>query len=258
MIGSNAACARKGTSYADSSFFDAPAMTADAFPSFRTTTPEASAAAASPLTTSAVLTVPFGPSSQRSVSASMPFFAAHMWSATTATASSRRTIWLTPTMALALLSSTLTSLPPTTGLAATAAIFIPGSRTSMPYCVVPFTFAGVSRRLAGVPISLNSLGSFKATCAGTGSFAAVSASAPYDSLRPVAACVTTPLCARHDAGSTFQVSAAAARSMVRAVAPARRSGSYSNLTEVDAPVICMPKTGRPYNLSSGGACSRWT
>jgi hypothetical protein len=47
------------------------------------------------------------------------------------------------------LSSTLTSLPPTTGLAATVAIFMPGSRTSMPYCAEPFTFAGVSSRLAG-------------------------------------------------------------------------------------------------------------
>ena len=125
-----------------------------------------------------MLTFPFGPSSQRMSSAFNPCFAAQVSSATTATASSRRTIWRTPLIAFALLSSTLSTLPPTTGLAATVAIFIPGRRTSMPYRVVPFTFAGVSRRLAGVPISLKSFGSFSATCFGTGSFAAFSANAP--------------------------------------------------------------------------------
>ena len=58
------------------------------------------------------------------------------------------------------------------------ATFIPGNRTSMPNWAVPFTFAGVSSRLAGVPISLKSFGSLSATCAGTGSVAAFSASAP--------------------------------------------------------------------------------
>jgi len=50
-----------------------------------------------------------------------------------------------PLIAFALLSSTLTNLPPTTGLAATVAIFIPGNWTSMPNCVDPFT----SRRYRG-------------------------------------------------------------------------------------------------------------
>jgi hypothetical protein len=185
FIGSIAACTRKGTSYTDSSFFGAPAKAAAASPSFRTTTPGVSAAAASPWTTSAVLTDPFGPSSQRMASALRPCFAAHMWSATTATASSRRTIWRTPLIAFALVSSRLANLPPTTGLAMTVAIFIPGNRTSMPNCAVPFTFAGVSSRLAGVPISVKSFGSLSLICAGTGSFAALSASAPYASLRPV-------------------------------------------------------------------------
>ncbi len=88
-------------------------------------------------------------------------------------------------IAFALLSSTLRTLPPTTGLAATVAIFIPGNRTSMPYTAVPLTFAGVSSRFAGVPIKVKSFGSLSATSEGTGSFAALSTSAPYASLRPV-------------------------------------------------------------------------
>ena len=105
-----------------------------------------------PCTTSAVVTLPFGPSSHRMASAARPCLAAHMWSATTATTSSSRTTWRTPLIAFALLSSSPATLPPTTGLAATVAIFIPGSRTSMPNCAVPFTLAGVSSRFAGVPI----------------------------------------------------------------------------------------------------------
>ena len=178
FIGSIAACARNGTSYTASIFLGAPAIAAAASPSFRATTPGVCAAAARPWTTSPVLRVAFGPSSQRMASAKTPCFAAHIWSATTATASSRRTIWRTPLIALALLSSRPANLPPTTGLAATVAIFIPGSRTSMPYCAVPFTFAGVSSRFAGVPINLKSFGSLRVTCAGTGSLAALSASAP--------------------------------------------------------------------------------
>jgi len=81
-------------------------------------------------------------------------------------------------IALALLSSRLATLPPNTGLSASVAIFSPGSRTSMLYTAVPFTFAGVSSRFAGVPISLKSLGSLSATFSGTGSLAACSASAP--------------------------------------------------------------------------------
>jgi hypothetical protein len=178
FIGSIAACARKGTSYTVSIFLCAPARAAAASPSFRTTTPSVCAAAASPWTTSALPTFPFSPSSQRIASAANPFFAAHMLSATTATASSRRTTCRTPLIALALLSSTEATLPPTTGHAATVATFIPGRRTSIPYTVVPLTFAGVSSRLAGVPISVKSFGSLSVTCAGTGSFAALSASAP--------------------------------------------------------------------------------
>ena len=147
-------------------------------PSLRATTPGFSDAAASCRTISAVLSFAFGPSSQRMSSAAMPSFAAHMWSATTATASSRRTTWRTPSINLALVSSTEASLPPNTGHAATVATFIPGILTSMPNRAEPSTLAGVSRRFAGVPMSLKSLGSLRATLPGTGSVAAMSTSAP--------------------------------------------------------------------------------
>jgi hypothetical protein len=74
--------------------------------------------------------------------------------------------------------ATLLSLPPNTGQAATAANFMPGIIASMPNLAVPFTFSGVSRRLAGVPISVKSLGSLSSTLSGTGSFAAASTRAP--------------------------------------------------------------------------------
>src|SRR5881397_1217102 len=194
------------------------------------------AVVASCCTMSAVERFAFGPSSQRMSSAARPCFAAHVSAATTATASSRRTTCRTPGMAFALASSTLASLPPNTGQAATAANFMPGSRTSMPNCAVPSTLSGVSSRFAGVPISLKSLGSLRATALGTGRSAARSTRAPYVRLRPVGPCITTPFAARHELRSTFQVWAAADTSMVRAVAPARRNGSQLPRTDVEPPV----------------------
>ena len=108
-------------------------------------------------------------------SAASPFFAAPIWSATTATALSRRTTWRTPLTAFALPSSRRASLPPNTGQAATVAILMPGILTSMPNSALPFTLSGLSRRLAGVPISVKSFGSLSATLSGTGSVAALSA-----------------------------------------------------------------------------------
>ncbi len=81
-------------------------------------------------------------------------------------------------IAIALLSSTLASFPPKTGQAATVANFMPGIIASMPNLALPFTLSGVSRRLAGVPMSVKSLGSFSATLSGTGNFAAASTRAP--------------------------------------------------------------------------------
>ena len=127
---------------------------------------------------SPVESLALAPSSQVISSASIPFLAAPMWSATTATASSSFTTWRTPFTASALLSSTLASLPPKTGEMATVAIFMPGSLVSMPNTAVPLTLAGVSSRLAGVPMSLKSFGSLSATFSGTGSPAAFAASSP--------------------------------------------------------------------------------
>src|SRR6266478_8422133 len=64
---------------------------------------------------------------------------------------------------------------------------------------VPLTFCGVSRRLAGVPISLKSSGRLSATLSGTGRRAASTASSPYLARRPVGAWSTSPFCARQDA-----------------------------------------------------------
>ncbi len=178
FTGSMVAWARKGTWYTASILWAAPESAESGAPCFRAITPGSREAASSPWTTSSVESLPFGPSSQRIVSAASPFFAAHMWSPTTATKSSRRTIWRTPGIALALVSSRLATFPPNTGLAASVAIFKPGSRTSMLNCAVPFTLLGVSSRLAGVPISVKSFGSLRVTSVGTGSVAALSASAP--------------------------------------------------------------------------------
>ena len=128
---------------------------------------------------SLVLSLACGPSSHSITRAARPFFAAPMWSATTATASSSRTIWRTPLTALAAVSSTLFTRPPNTGDCANVAIFTPGGRASMPKTAVPLTFAGRSSRFAGVPISLKSFGSLSATLSGTGMRAASAASSPY-------------------------------------------------------------------------------
>ena len=120
-----------------------------------------------------------------------PRMAAHMWSPITAKALSSVTTSRTPGTARAAASSMPSSRPPATGLAATVPNFMPGTCTSMPNCIVPFTLAGVSSRFALVPISVKCAGSFSCTVRGTGSTAAAPASAPYPNVRPVAVCVTT-------------------------------------------------------------------
>ena len=164
---------------------------------------------------------------------------------TTATALSRRTTWLTPLIVFAWVSSTPASVPPNTGQVATVATRMPGSLTSMLYCAVPFTLARASRRLAGVPISLNCAGPRRSTAAGTGRVAAVSTSSPYVSVRFVGTWITAPFSARQDVGSTCHVRAAAATSIVRAVAPARRSGAQAVRTDVEAPVAWNPRSAFP-------------
>jgi hypothetical protein len=76
-----------------------------------------------------------------------------------------------------------------------------------------------------------------------GMCAASAETAPYASLRPVSGWSTSPLCARHDAGSTFHRAAAAATSMVRAVAPAWRSGFHAPRIAFELPVACTPSKG---------------
>ena len=120
---------------------------------------------------------------------------------------------------------------------------MPGIITSMPKTALPFTLSGVSMRLAGVPISVKSLGSLSATFSGVGSFAAASASSPYFRLWPVAGLITSPFSAWQDAGSTPHSFAAAVISMTRATAPARRSGSHQAGTEVEPPVTWNPSSG---------------
>ena len=109
--------------------------------------------------------------------AARPFLAAHMWSATTATALSMRTTWRTPLTARAATSFTAFGLPSNTGEIAIAAIFISGSRTSMPKSARPLTLSGASSRLNGVPIRVKSFGSFSAILPGVGIGSAATASA---------------------------------------------------------------------------------
>ncbi len=111
-------------------------------------------------------------------SAAAPRLAAHVWSPITATPLSIRITWRTPGIFFALVSSTLASVPPNTGLFTMAAYTMSGTRTSSPNTAVPSTFSGESRRLAAVPISLKSFGSLSGTFCGAGSFAAASTSCP--------------------------------------------------------------------------------
>ena len=131
------------------------------------------------------------------------------------------------------------------GLALTAATFMPGTRTSMPNCAVPLTLPAESTRRSGWPMSRKSFGSFSATLAGIGSFAAAPASAPKPSCRPEAAWLTTPRSTVQLAGSTFHCAAAALTSRVRATAPASRSTPKVPRVLVEPPVIWPPSSGMP-------------
>src|SRR5262252_7575534 len=95
-------------------------------PMFCATAPELSVAFSSSPATASVVSLAFGPSSHSIFKAASPFFAAPIWSATTATASSSRTICRTPLTAFAAASSTRFTRPPNTGDCASVAIFTPG------------------------------------------------------------------------------------------------------------------------------------
>jgi hypothetical protein len=99
-------------------------------------------------------------------------------SARTATPRSIATTCRTPGTAFALSAFTRFTLPPKTGGRATSAISIPGTCTSRPKTALPLVLSGVSSRGVALPISLKSLGSFKATLRGGLRPAAFSASLP--------------------------------------------------------------------------------
>ena len=147
-----------------------------------------------------------------------PSWPRHIWSATTATASSMRTTWRTPLTARAAASLTDLGLAAEHGRDRDRRDLHPRHPASMPNCARPLTFSGMSRRLAGVPISVKSFGSFSAT---------LSAPAPAARQRRPPArrspsgarsarATTTPRFARQVPGSTPQRLAAAAISIVRA------------------------------------------
>ncbi len=71
--------------------------------------------------------------------------------------------------------------------------------------------------------------------------AASSATAPNVSVRPVGAWVIVPFCALHCDAGTFQRAAAAAMSISRAVAPARRRYSCEDAIDLLAPVDKSPQ-----------------
>jgi hypothetical protein len=170
---------------------------------------------------------------------SRPFFAFQYPSATTATPEGISTTARTPGRARARAGSNDRTFPPNTGERATTAVRMPGTRTSMPKMPRPFVFSRVSSRCVGFPSSRKSFGSLRGASAGGVRRAACSTSLPYESDRP-SACLTVPFSARQVAGSTPQVSAAAAISMAFAVAPARRICSYDSSELVLPPVPWSP------------------
>src|SRR5215472_9160091 len=101
---------------------------------------------------------------------------------------------------------------------------------------LPAILSGTSRRVCRVPISFQSLGAFKSTCVGGAISAADAAIRPYVMLRPLGRWLITPCAAVHSATGTFHCAAAAAISIARAVAPARRNSFCEVLMERLAPV----------------------
>src|SRR4029450_12438986 len=95
-----------------------------------------------------------------------------------------------------------------------------------------------------VPISVQSFGSFRATRAGGAIVAASAATAPNVTLRPLGRCVIVLLGAAHSLPATFQRAAAAAMSISRAVAPARRRSFCDALMERLAPGARVAHTPR--------------
>src|SRR5258705_3590129 len=102
---------------------------------------------------------------------------------------------------------------------------MPGSCTSMPKRCLPMTVSGMSMRLTDLPISFQSLGSFSFTSFGGSSLEAASATFPKLTFRLLRPCVMKLADAEHSDAGTPHCCAAAAISISRAVAPARRKYS---------------------------------
>src|SRR5690348_17066397 len=103
--------------------------------------------------------------------------------------------------------------------------------------VRPVVLPGVSRRGTRVPISVQRSGVLSVTSAGTASAAASEARAPKRDDLPEG-CETTPLATAISPAGTCQDLAAAATSMARAAAPARRICVQELAVEVEPPVPC--------------------
>jgi len=130
------------------------------------------------------------------------------------------------------------TVAPNRGGRAITAVSMSGRWTSQVYTAAPVVLGRESTRGALRPISLKSRGSLRATLAGGVCRAAAGASSPKVARRPLAACVSTPRSTVIPPAGTCHACAAAATSMARAVAPARRSCSQELAIAVLPPVPC--------------------
>src|SRR3954462_11058243 len=87
---------------------------------------------------------------------------------------------------------------------------------------------------------------------------AAAASSPKLALRPLGTWVITPPAVMHSAAATLHRAAAAAISISRAVAPARRRYSWEALIDWLEPVSLFPHTPFRLRFSWGGAYSELT
>ena len=153
---------------------------------------------------------------------------------------SRLTIFSIPAMASAALVSIDLTLPPNMGAMRMLANSMPGWRTSMPKRAVPLVFPGMSPRIAGWPIRVQSLRSFSTTLAGVVPAAALANSPKWPDLPE--AWLTTPALTVNSAVGTFHCWAAACSKLARAVAAASRSGTHASDMLEEPPVTLTPSS----------------
>ena len=153
FIGSIGACARSGTSYTECSerLADLSAFTAS--PSARALNPGPEFAAFSSMARIAALSrCALPPGSHVIFKASRARSACQKCSATITTPPSVRMTLRTPGIASAATESSASTLPPSTGLCASAAYNSPGSLTSIPNSALPSTLLAESIRNRGLPM----------------------------------------------------------------------------------------------------------